>query len=100
MTIPYRFRAIPHAEILGTSVPVAASMPARLLGLAWLRRDRAGPGLFVPNCRSIHTFGMLFPLDVAFLDADQRVIELRRDVPPGRIARCPGADAVLEIPSP
>jgi uncharacterized membrane protein (UPF0127 family) len=100
MTTPLRFKALTRSQILGTAVPVATRLPARLLGLALMRRERAGPGLFIPNCRSVHTFGMFFSLDIAFLDAERHVIELRRDVAPGRIARCPGADAVLEMPAP
>jgi uncharacterized protein len=100
MTIPLRFRVLEETEIHGTAVPVATSLPARLIGLALMRRKRASHGLFIPNCRSVHTFGMLFRLDIAFLDAERRVIELRRDVPAGRIVHNPEADAVLELPSP
>jgi uncharacterized protein len=97
---PIRFRGLDRAEILGSRVPVATSMSSRLLGLSLLRRPRAGAGLLIPRCRSVHTFGMRFPLDLLFLDEEERVIELRRAVPPGRFVRCPGADAVLELPSP
>jgi uncharacterized protein len=97
---PVRFRGLDHAEILGATVPVATSLRSRLFGLALLRRGRAGQGLLIPRCRSVHTFGMRFPLDVLFLDEDDRVIELRRAVPPCRVIRCAGAMAVLELPSP
>ena len=43
---------------------------------------------------------MRFPLDLVFLDAEGRVVELRRAVPPGRFIRCSGAMAVLEFPLP
>jgi uncharacterized membrane protein (UPF0127 family) len=86
--------------LLGLEVPVAITRPSRLLGLALLPRGRAGSGLLIPRCRSVHTFGMRFRLDLLFLDADGRVIELRRGVPPRRFVRCPGAAAVLELPSP
>jgi uncharacterized membrane protein (UPF0127 family) len=86
--------------MLGFDVPVATSPLSRLLGLALLTRESAGVGLLIPRCRSIHTFGMRFPLDVIFLDDDGRVIDLRRAVPPGRFIRCPGAMAALELPSP
>jgi uncharacterized membrane protein (UPF0127 family) len=43
---------------------------------------------------------MRFDLDILFLDAERRVIDLRRGVPSRRIARCPEADAVLELPAP
>jgi uncharacterized membrane protein (UPF0127 family) len=97
---PIRFRGLERAQILGSTVPVATTLPSRLLGLALLRGGRAGAGLLIPRCRSVHTFGMRFPIDVLFLDADGRVIALSRGVPPCRVIRCPGAMAVLELPSP
>jgi uncharacterized protein len=100
MRRPLRFRALEQTEILGRTVPVATGLSARLLGLALMRCELAGPGLLIPRCRSVHTFGMLFDLDILFLDAERRVIDLRRGVPSRRIARCPEADAVLELPAP
>jgi uncharacterized membrane protein (UPF0127 family) len=97
---PPRFRGLERTELIGVDVPVAGSVRSRLLGLALLSRRRAGPGLLIPRCRSVHTFGMRFPLDVLFLDGGNRVIELRRAVPPCRVIRCPGAMAALELPSP
>jgi uncharacterized protein len=85
---------------VGFEVPLATTRLSRLLGLALLSRERAGPGLLIPRCRSVHTLGMLFHLDLLFLDSGGRVIELRRDVPPGRVIRCREAAAVLELPSP
>jgi uncharacterized protein len=97
---PIRFRRLESAEVLGNTVPVANSHTSRVLGLALLHRNQAGAGLLIPRCRSVHTFGMRFRIDVLFLDERDRVIELRRSVPPCRVIRCPGAMAVLELPSP
>jgi uncharacterized membrane protein (UPF0127 family) len=87
-------------EQLLVRVPEARTFGARLRGLS--RRDRAaaGPGLLIPRCSSVHTFGMRFPLDLFFLDADGRVLSVRRRVPPRRVAWQRGARAVLEVPSP
>lgn len=82
----------------GEEVRVAAGPRARLLGLAWLDRDEAGP-LLIPRCASVHTFGMCFPLDLVFLDRRGAPLELRRRVPPRRLVWCRGAVAVLEIPA-
>ena len=95
-----RFRRLPRIQLLGMAIPVAETRLSRLLGLALLTRERAGAGLLIPRCRSVHTLGMRFPLDLIFLDRDGGVLELRRGVPPGRFIRCPGAMAVLELPSP
>lgn len=100
MQTPTRFKGLERTEILGFDVPVATIRVSRLLGLALLSREDAGVGLLIPRCRSIHTFGMRFPLDVLFLDAEGRVIDLRRGVPPGRFVRSPSAVAALELPSP
>jgi uncharacterized membrane protein (UPF0127 family) len=97
---PIRFRGLEGTELLGFEVPVATTRLSRLLGLALLRRERAGAGLLLPRCRSVHTFGMRFRLDVIFLDAEGRVVDLRRSVPPCRVIRCPSAMAVLELHSP
>jgi uncharacterized membrane protein (UPF0127 family) len=80
-------------------LPVAESLRSRLVGLAWRERSQAGPGLLIPRCASVHTFGMRFELDLYFLDGDGGVIAVRRRVPPRRVVWCRGAAAVLEIPS-
>jgi uncharacterized protein len=97
---PLRFRRLERTELLGFEVPVAKTGLSRLLGLAWISRARAGVGLLIPCCRSVHTFGMRFDLDLLFLDSEGRVLEIRRSVPARRMVRCPAADSVLELPSP
>lgn len=87
-------------EHLPRSIPVAKDFRTRLRGLAWCRRHEAGPGLLIPRCSSVHTFGMRFPLDLYFLDREGRVLSIRRRVPPRRVLWQRGAAAVLEIPSP
>ena len=76
---------------------VATGFRARLLGLAF--RRRAGEPLLIPRCRSVHTFGMRFAIDVVFLDAHGRVLRVVERVPPRRIVSCRGARAVVEIPA-
>jgi uncharacterized membrane protein (UPF0127 family) len=78
---------------------VAVTFPSRLLGLALLRPERVGAGLLIPRCRSVHTFGMRFPLDVCFLDRDGVTISSRRAVPRNRFLSEARADAVLELPT-
>jgi hypothetical protein len=73
---------------------------SRLLGLALLDRERAGPGLLIPRCRSVHTFGMRFALEVVFIDAAGRPVSRRRRVPRRRFLLDPRAAAVLERPEP
>ena len=94
-----RLSGLPSVSAAGRRVPVAASIRARLLGLARLDRDEAGPGLWIPSCASVHTFGMRFSLDLVFFDRDGRPCAVRRGVPPRRFVSCRRARAVLELPS-
>ena len=83
-------------------VEVATDLRERMRGLRG--RDRMAPfhGFLLPRTRSIHTFGMRFPLSVALLDARLQVIAVltvgrRRIVLPRRgvrhVLECgPGAD--------
>ena len=80
-------------EVLA-SLEVADSRRDRARGL--LGRDGFEGAIYLAPCRSVHTFGMQFPIDVAFVDADlvvRRVVQLR----PGRVTRpCWRARGVIE----
>jgi uncharacterized membrane protein (UPF0127 family) len=95
---PIRFRRLPTAEVASRRVPVAVTLLSRLLGLALLRPGRAGEGLLIPRCRSIHTFGMRFPIDVVFLDLGRTPLSRHTSVPPNRVVGDRRAAAVLEVP--
>ena len=97
---PRRLRRLPAFELPGKlRLYGARSSWARLLGLALLRDSRLPPwyGLLIPGCSSVHTFGMLFPLDLVFLDRRGRVLQVARGVRSARVSRCKGAAAVVEI---
>jgi uncharacterized protein YjbJ (UPF0337 family)/uncharacterized membrane protein (UPF0127 family) len=96
---PRRLRGLPSAVAIGVEVPVAERILSRLLGLALLERRRAGPGLLIPRCRAVHSFGMRFRIDVTFLDESGRPLRTVRGLAPWRFTRCRGAAAVVEAPS-
>lgn len=86
----------------GRAVPClyARSFWARLKGLLDSGRDRLGGGVIcLDPCTSIHTFGMAYPIDVAFLDECGIVVASRRRLAPCRVLRSPQAACVLERPS-
>ncbi len=93
-----RLRSLPTLVVAVREVPVATGPRARLLGLAYLDRGEAGPGLLIPRCASVHTFGMRFALDLVFLDPEGMPTVVRRGVPPRRVIFQRGAAAVLEVP--
>ncbi len=80
----------------GARVAEADTFRSRLLGLALVSEIPPDHALLIPQCRSVHTFGMRFALDLVFLDERGRVMRVARAVPPSRVVRCPGAYAVLE----
>ena len=67
-----------------------------LLGRPPLAADEA---LLMEPCRLIHTFGMRYPLDLAFIDRRGRVCKIARDVKPARFAGAAAAHATLELPA-
>jgi uncharacterized membrane protein (UPF0127 family) len=77
-------------------VPVAEGIRARLLGLALLSRPDAGPGLLIPRCRAVHSFGMRFELRILFLGRDGQIVRETR-LRSWRFAGCRSAESVLEL---
>ena len=71
----------------------------RLRGLIGRADWPPGVALRLAPCRSVHTFGMRFALDLVWLDAGGRVGRIDRGVRPWRVRACLGARAVLELRS-
>jgi uncharacterized membrane protein (UPF0127 family) len=74
----------------------ATTVASRLFGLAFLRELPSGHALLITDCRSVHTFGMRFPIDVAFVDDRGAPIRIARAVPPRRVLVERRAFAVIE----
>lgn len=55
--------------------------------------------MLITRCGSIHTFGMRYPLDVAFLSEVGVVLAVFRDVAPGEFRSHPEAWCAIERPS-
>ena len=58
------------------SVEVATSWRSRARGL--LGREQLEGAIVLRPCRSVHTLGMRFPLDVAYCDGDMTVVRVVR----------------------
>lgn len=85
---------------LSLGVTPADTTFARLKGLIGRLKLRFDEGLWVvPSC-GIHTFGVLFPVDLVYLDEGHRVIEVVEHFPSFRIAPLRAqAASVLELPT-
>lgn len=88
------YRTIPF------SLKKADRFSSRLKGLMFRKRPLEEEGLWIIPCNSIHMFFMNFPIDVAFLDREQKVIKLVADLQPWKITSpVKQAHSVLELPA-
>ena len=76
---------------------VADRAHRRMRGLLGRRRLNPGQGMVLRPAFAIHTHFMHFPIDVVFLDSDQVVIAIERNLRPWRTASCRGAREVVEL---
>ncbi len=86
-------------SFLGLDVAVADTHLSRLIGLLGSKKLRPDGGLWVVPSYGIHTIGVLFPIDVVYLDSEHRVIHVIEHLGPFRIAPMRmHAVSVLELP--
>jgi uncharacterized membrane protein (UPF0127 family) len=87
-----------NGTIVATRVDRLTGFFRRGLGLlarASLRRDE---GVWLTSCDAIHTIGMRYAIDVVFVDREDRVLQIDRNVKPNRFALiCRTAKAVIEL---
>ena len=85
--------------LVGERIRVAETGLKRFVGLLGERDLLPGDGLLIVPSQGVHTWGMLFPIDIAVLDHDWKVIAIWRDMRPFRMTRIRWkAAAVLELP--
>jgi len=85
---------------LASGLEVADSFGKRLLGLLGRTHLPAPRGLWIKPCDSIHTIGMLFSIDVLFLDRERRVVRAIHHLAPFRLVfTVKTASSVIELPA-
>ncbi len=79
----------------------AVTWGARLHGLhCYTKSEMMSQQLLLRPCKSIHTYGMAYALDVAFLNRSNEVLRVIRTVHPQRIVRGPvHTYSVIERPA-
>lgn len=83
---------------LGQWIMQAVTFFQRTRGLLGRKELKKGEGLYIPACRSIHTFFMRFAIDVVFIGHDNRISRTVPSLVPFRIAFGPRKTAgVLEL---
>lgn len=65
-----------------------------LLGTKSLSQDK---GLLLCPCNSVHMVGMLYALDIVYLNKTDKIIKIVENLRPFQFSGCWGAAAVLEL---
>ena len=86
-------------DILGFRAKIARTFAERARGLIGTKALAPREGLIIEKCNAIHTFFMSFPIDVYFLDSENRVIKTVKMVRPWSFLVWGGwrAKKVLEV---
>lgn len=72
----------------------------RLRGLLGRRSLAPNEALWMRPCSSVHTFWMLFAIDVVFLDRQLRIVKLVENLRPFRLTwPAPHTASVIELPA-
>jgi uncharacterized protein len=88
--------------LVASQLKVASDVWSRIKGLIGMSGAdfKPGMGLWISPSEGVHTIGMSFPIDVAYLDEKKRVIHVCHKLPPMRIAALKlKAHSVIELPA-
>jgi uncharacterized protein len=81
----------------GLRIRLATTWWTRAVGLLATAGLDDPCGLWIEPCNAVHTLGMRYPIDLAYLDRRGRVLRLVTGLSPLRWSRCPGARVTLEL---
>jgi uncharacterized membrane protein (UPF0127 family) len=91
---------VTRATTVGTQITLADTFLTRLIGLAGQKRLNAGCGLLIQPSSGVHTFGMLFAIDVVALNRDLKVLRLWHRLAPLRVTSIHlKIHSMLELPA-
>ena len=97
MTVDDRLAGLQRRTLPGgLTLYVAGDRRSRRRGLARLDAPAPGSALLLERCRSVHTIGMRFALDLVWIDAGGALVRLDEAVVPWRMRTCLRAHAVVE----
>jgi uncharacterized membrane protein (UPF0127 family) len=88
--------------VLAAHVDIADTVWRRMKGLLGRTTAEftAGKALWLAPCQGIHTIGMSFPIDAAYLDAKGNVVRTYHSLAPFRVVRIDfRTKAVVELPA-
>ena len=85
---------------LACNMVTAKNVFARMKGLLGKSSLQPGEAMLIEPCNGIHTFGMRFAIDIIFLDRENRVVAITKDMRPNRLTPLYfRAKRVIELPA-
>jgi len=72
---------------------------ARAKGLLFRESIASDEAMIFERCKSVHTIGMMFSIDLIFLDEKKTVLKIVERLKPNRVAGCSYANYVIEAQS-
>lgn len=72
-------------EVCGIRARVARTFVERARGLIGTKSLPPGEGMLILKCNAIHTFFMSFPIDATFLDKNNNIVKVVRNIRPWRL---------------
>ncbi len=78
---------VTRGTVLVESGRVADNRWTRLRGLIGVRELPQGDGLLIRPCKGVHCMFMSIPIDVIYVDGDDRVVDLDPEMKPWAIGR-------------
>lgn len=87
-------------KLIASNVSLADTYFKRLKGLMFKETLKYDEGLLITPCNSIHMFFMKFPLDVLFVDKENNIVGMSKNIKPWRISKVFfKAHYVVELPT-
>ena len=88
-------------KVLSSKAKYAKSLFSKALGLMF--KDEGDYGLvfnfYIENNKSVHTYFMKFPIDILFLDSNNKVTKIYKNVKPWRSNVFGKGKYVIELPA-
>jgi len=63
-------------------ITIATSFFQRAKGLLGCSKLKDTEGIYIPNCRSIHMFFMMFSIDAIFVDREMKITKIIQNLKP------------------
>ena len=83
--------------VVATHLIPAFDSATRNVGLLGRHSLDPGSAMIIAPTNAVHTFFMRFPIDIAFVKKDGRILKIRERLPAWRITAAWGAYAVVEM---